>query len=82
MEKGLKRFTGKIVFITGAGGGIGRGISLRLAKEGADIAVCDIDEEKVGETVTQIEKIGQKGVGFVCDVGKEEEIECWRTKLI
>jgi len=75
MEKGLKRFVGKSVFITGAGGGIGRGISLRLAEEGADIAVVDIDGKKVEETVVEVEKVGQKGIGLVCDVGKEEEIE-------
>ena len=75
MEKGLKRFAGKSVFITGAGGGIGRGISLRLAEEGADIAVCDIDEERAKETVVQVEKTGQKAVGLVCDVGREEEIK-------
>ena len=75
MEKGLKRFAVKSVFITGAGGGIGRGISLRLAGEGADIVVCDIDEGKVKEAVAQIEKTGQKAIGLVCDVGKEEEIK-------
>jgi NAD(P)-dependent dehydrogenase (short-subunit alcohol dehydrogenase family) len=75
MEKGLRRFAGKSVFITGAGGGIGRGISLRMAEEGADIAACDIDEERVKETVAQVGKTGQKAIGCICDVGKEEEIK-------
>ncbi len=75
MEKGLKRFTGKSAFVTGAGSGIGRGISLRLAQEGADIAVCDIDQIKAKETVLKIEKLGQKGIVLLCDVAKEKEIE-------
>jgi len=75
MEKGLKRFMGKNAFVTGAGSGIGRGISLRLAQEGADIAVCDIDRVKAEETVSKIEELGQKGVVLMCDVGKEQEIE-------
>jgi NAD(P)-dependent dehydrogenase (short-subunit alcohol dehydrogenase family) len=75
MEKGLRRFEGKSVFITGGGGGIGRGISLRLAQEGADIAVCDIDEEKAKETAKKVEDQGQKSIVLVCDITKEEEIE-------
>lgn len=75
MEKGLKRFMGKSAFITGAGSGIGRGISLRLAQEGADIAVCDIDQERAKETVVKIEKLGQKAIALLCDVAKEKEIE-------
>ena len=75
MERGLKRFTGKSAFVTGAGSGIGRGISLRLVQEGADIAVCDIDQVKAEETVSKIEELGQKAIVLVCDVGKEKEIE-------
>lgn len=75
MEKGLKRFTGKSVLVTGAGSGIGRGISLRLTQEGGDIAVCDIDEEKAKKTVVKIEALGQRGRVLVCDVAKEEEIK-------
>lgn len=75
MEKGLKRFIGKSAFITGAGSGIGRGIALRLAQEGADIAVIDIVEEKIRETIAQVERLGQKGIALLCDVGKEEEIK-------
>ena len=37
--------TGKVVLVTGAAQGIGRGIALRLAKEGADIALVDLKEE-------------------------------------
>jgi NAD(P)-dependent dehydrogenase (short-subunit alcohol dehydrogenase family) len=74
MEKVLKRFTGKNAFVTGAGSGIGRGISLRLAQEGTDIAVCDIDQEKAKETVSKIEELGQKAIVHMCDVGKEEAI--------
>ena len=69
------RFTGKSAFITGASSGIGRGISLRLAEEGADIAVCDIDQEKAEETASKIEELGRKSVVLMCDVGKENEIE-------
>ena len=75
MKKGLRRFVGKSAFVTGAGGGIGRGIALRFAREGADIIGSDVDEKKLDETVAQIEEAGQKCMGIMCDVGNEEEIE-------
>ena len=74
MEKGLKRFLGKSAFITGAGSGIGRGIALRVAQEGADVIVCDIVSEKAAETTALIEGHGGKAATLVCDVGKDEEI--------
>ena len=75
MEKGLKRFVGKTALITGAGSGIGRGIALRLAAEGADIAVWDMVEEKVRETVERIRELGRQGIPLVCDVGDERKME-------
>ncbi|MDX1777646.1 MAG: SDR family NAD(P)-dependent oxidoreductase, partial [Thermodesulfobacteriota bacterium] len=78
----MKRFKGKSVLVTGAGGGIGRGISLRLAEEGADIAACDIKEEELKETLKKIEETGQKGLALVCDVAKEDEIERTTQRVI
>ena len=75
MGNELKRFAGKSALITGAGGGIGRGISLRLAREGADIAACDIDQERLDETMVNIKETGRQGIALVCDVAQEGEIE-------
>ena len=82
MAHGLKRFAGKSVLVTGAGGGIGRGISLRLAQEGADIAACDIDEKELNETVQKIEEVGQRGLALVCNVANEGEIESTVTSVL
>ena len=82
MAHGLKKFAGKSALITGAGGGIGRGISLRLAQEGADIAACDIDEKALNETVQKIEAVGQKGLALVCNVANEGEIESTVTTAL
>ena len=78
----MKRFKGKSVLVTGAGGGIGRRISLRLAEEGADVAACDIKEEELKETVKKIEETGQKGLELVCNVAKEDEIERTTKRVI
>ena len=73
MEKGMKRFTGKVALITGGAGGIGRAICLRLAEEGADVATCDLKEENLDETVRMITALGRKALGMKCDVGSTED---------
>lgn len=55
---------GKIALVTGGAKGIGRGIALRLAKDGADIAVIDMDEEKMAEVVSEIEALGRRATGY------------------
>ena len=82
MEQGLKRFVGKTALITGAGSGIGRRIALRLAQEGADIAVSDLVAEKLQETVPLIEACGQKALALPADVGNLQEMEQAANKAI
>jgi meso-butanediol dehydrogenase / (S,S)-butanediol dehydrogenase / diacetyl reductase len=75
MGNELKRFSGKVAFVTGAGSGIGRGISIRLAEEGADIAVCDIDPQNAEGTVNKVKELGQNGIVLACDAGSNKDIE-------
>ena len=49
---------GKTAIVTGGGRGIGRGIALCLARDGADVAVCDRDTEPAHETAREIEAWG------------------------
>ena len=62
------RLTGKVSIITGAGQGIGRATALKFAKEGAKVAVCDINLESVQQTVELVESAGGEAVGFRVDV--------------
>ncbi len=55
--------------ITGAARGIGREIALRLARDGAAIAVVDVDEAAARETAAEIEALGVAAHPFACDVG-------------
>ncbi len=65
-------FTGKVALVTGAGRGIGKGIALRLAKMGADIAVNDYVGETAEKTATEIKSLGRKSAAFPGDVSKSE----------
>jgi len=70
----LMTLKGKVALVTGAAQGIGRGIALRLAKDGADIAVVDIDLEKMADVAAEIEKLGRKATTFNADIGNRAEV--------
>ena len=61
-------FSGNVALITGAGQGIGRDLALKFAENGADIAVCDVQEDKVSETAALCAAKGVKANSYVCDV--------------
>ena len=65
----------KTAFITGAGGYIGTQTALTLAKEGINIAVCDISEKSVQATVDKINAAGGNAKGYVSDVTVSADIE-------
>ncbi len=65
---------GKIVLVTGAGQGIGRAIALRLARDGADIALVDVKDEKTNAVADEVRKIGRKATTFKADVTKRDQV--------
>jgi glucose 1-dehydrogenase len=69
-----KRLEGKTALVTGGDQGIGHGIAIRLAHEGADVAI-DFRQNKQGadETVQQIQKLGMKSIAIQGDVSKVDE---------
>ncbi|MEE9191739.1 MAG: SDR family NAD(P)-dependent oxidoreductase [Candidatus Aerophobetes bacterium] len=65
----------KIALVTGAGQGIGRGIALRLAQEGARVAVNDVNLKSAEETLSQIESKGGEGIAVEADVAKYDQVK-------
>jgi len=67
--------SGKVALVTGAGKRLGRAMALRLAEEGADAAVHYREAQKEAEeVVSEIEKLGRKGVALRADLGSIDEI--------
>lgn len=66
---------GKVALITGAGSGIGRAAALRLAEEGARVALIDLKEERVAETRQRIIDDGGDAIAIEADISKPEDIE-------
>jgi len=67
--------SGKVAFVTGASQGIGRACAVKLAKEGAAVAVAARNQEKLNELVSEITAAGGKAAAFALDVADEEQVK-------
>ena len=70
----MNRLQGKVAIVTGAGRNIGESICKLFAQEGASVAVVDLDRTRADKVASDIAAAGGKAQGFVCDVGKEDDI--------
>ncbi|MBU0992940.1 MAG: SDR family oxidoreductase [Proteobacteria bacterium] len=71
----MKRFPKKRIFITGAGSGFGRQLSIEFAKMGWKIGAADINIKGVDETIELVNKNGGSAIAIPCDVTKPEDFE-------
>ena len=80
----MDSFENKIAVVTGGGAGMGRELVRQLAKEGCDIALCDVMEENMQETIDIVssESPEVKITGFKCDVSLEGDILAFKDKVI
>jgi len=69
------KLKGKVAFVTGAAQGIGKAIAEALAKEGADIVVCDINIELATKAAEEIKGLGVKAVPIKTNVADSVEVE-------
>jgi NAD(P)-dependent dehydrogenase (short-subunit alcohol dehydrogenase family) len=69
------KLKGKVALIAGGGQGIGEGISLCLAEEGADIAIADVNVDNARKVAQKAEVMGRKALGISADLTAEEEAQ-------
>lgn len=73
MSKG--RLAGKVAWVTGAGSGIGKGVALRFAREGAAVAAVELDPRAAKATAKEIQSQGGRAIAIPCDVSNEKAVQ-------
>jgi D-sorbitol dehydrogenase (acceptor) len=71
----MTRFTDKVALVTGAGRGIGQAMSLRLAQDGADVVVADIDRRLAEDTAGKVADLGRRSLALSIDVTRRADID-------
>ena len=71
----MGRLEGRVAFVTGAGRGIGAATAMRLAEEGARVALADLDMEGCEQVAAELSKIGSEGLPLHCDVSNEAMVQ-------
>jgi NAD(P)-dependent dehydrogenase (short-subunit alcohol dehydrogenase family) len=71
----MGKLDGKVIIVTGAGQGTGRGMAIALAKEGAKVVVSDINDNTGKAVAEEIRKLNKQAIFLKCDVGVEKEVK-------
>ena len=71
-----------VIAITGGAQGLGAAMALSLAQKGANIALIDMNADRLNETQKSCEALGVKAKGYVCNVAKEEDVESVFSNII
>ena len=71
----MARLEGRAALVTGAARGIGAATAVKLAADGAKVAVCDLREDDCAETVGAIAREGGTAIAIGCDVRSREQVE-------
>lgn len=79
----MGNISGKVALVTGARRGIGRGISLELAREGADVAINDVKSPEQAETVAaEIRALGRRAIVVMADVTQPGQVQAMIEQVV
>jgi NAD(P)-dependent dehydrogenase (short-subunit alcohol dehydrogenase family) len=80
--RAMHRVDGKVIIITGAGKGIGKGMALHLGKGGAAIVVAEWKPELLEQTCAELDTLGIANLGVACDVNERVDIEAMVERTV
>ena len=79
MDLGL---TDKVAIVTGGSAGIGRATALALVNEGAKVAIAARNEQRLQQTLAELQAVGGEGIAIVADLTQIEDVQNVVTQTI
>jgi 3-hydroxybutyrate dehydrogenase len=76
------RLKDKVAIVTGAASGIGKEIAMVFAREGAKVAIADLDPKAAEASAREIDPKGERAIGVAMDVANEEQVEAATAKVV
>ena len=76
------RLKDKVAIVTGAASGIGKEIAIIFAREGAKVAIADLDQKAADATAREIDPTGKRVVGVAMDVANEQQVDDGTAKVV
>ena len=65
----------QVALVTGGGRSIGKCIALRLARDGADVALLGPEQAELDETAAEVRQLGRRALAVLADVSREDQVE-------
>jgi len=76
------RLKDKNAIVTGAGQGIGRSITLKLAQEGADVVIAEVNADTGAQTAKEVEALGRKALFISVDVANQKQVQAMVEQVL